>query len=168
MKLDPQRTIRYYYLKFIRLNGEPVEIARGIGIGVFIGITPTIPLHTLLILFFTLISRSSKIAGLLVAFLVSNPLTIPPTYFVSWRLGAWLTQTHITWPHIRSVMNFVLSDAGFMDRMDAIMHLGSEALVTLLLGGFILAVPSGLAGYFLSYRFFKTIQRKKRQKHILR
>ncbi|MFC1512862.1 DUF2062 domain-containing protein [Thermodesulfobacteriota bacterium] len=166
--MQAQRTFRYYYLKFIRLNGEPVELARGVGIGLFIGITPTIPLHTVLILLVTLISRSSKIAGLLSSFAVSNILTIPPTYYLSWKVGAWLTGTRITWAHIRTVMDLVLSDAGFMERMTAVAHLGREALVTLLLGGFLLALPVGVIGYFFSYRFFAAIQRKKRQKHILR
>ena len=168
MKLEPQRTFRYLYLKFIRLNGTPTELARGVGLGLFIGITPTIPLHTVLILLITLLSRSSKIAGLLASVAVSNPLTIPPTYYLSWKVGAWLTRTHITWPHIRSVMDLVLSDAGFMERVMAVVHLGREALVTLLLGGCLLALPIGLAGYFFSYRFFAAIQHKKRQKHILR
>ena len=168
MKLEPQRTFRYYYLKFVRLNGEPSELARGVGLGLFIGITPTIPLHTVLILFVTLVSRSSKIAGLLASVAISNPLTIPPTYYFSWKVGAWFTGTHISWVNIKSVMELVLSDAGFMERMTAIAHLGREALVTLLLGGFLLALPVGIAGYFLSYRFFDAIQRKKRQKHILR
>lgn len=168
MKLEPQRTYRYYYLKFVRLKGEPAELARGVGLGLFIGITPTIPLHTVLILFVTLVTRSSKIAGLLASVAISNPLTIPPTYYLSWRVGAWLTGTHISWEHIKSVMELVLSDAGFMVSMTALIHLGREALVTLLLGGFILALPVGLMGYFLSHRFFDAIQRKKRQKHILR
>ena len=83
-------------------------------------------------------------------------------------MGAWLTGTRITWAHIRTVMDLVLSDAGFMERMTAVAHLGREALVTLLLGGFLLALPVGVIGYFFSYRFFAAIQRKKRQKHILR
>ncbi len=168
MKLEPQRTYRYYYLKFVRLKGEPAELARGVGLGLFVGITPTIPLHTVLILFVTFVTRSSKIAGLLASVAVSNPLTIPPTYYLSWRVGAWLTGTHISWEHIKSVMELVLSDAGFMESMTAVIHLGREALLTLLLGGFILALPVGLMGYFLSHRFFDAIQRKKRQKHILR
>jgi len=168
LKLDPQRTFRYYYLKFIRLKGEPVELARGVGLGLFIGVTPTIPLHTLLVLFTTLISRSSKITGLLASVVISNPLTIPPTYYFSWKLGTWFTGTHISWAYIRSVMNLVLSDAGFMERISAVLHLGREALVTLLLGGFILALPIGLAGYFLSYLFFDAIKRKRNQKHVLR
>lgn len=168
MKLEPQRTYRYYYLKFVRLKGEPAEIARGVGLGLFIGITPTIPLHTVLILFATLVSRSSKIAGLLASVAISNPLTIPPTYYFSWKVGAWLTGTHISWSQIKSVLEMVLSDAGFMDRAAAVAHLGREALVTLLLGGCVFALPVGLVGYFLSYRFFVAIQRKKRQKHILR
>jgi len=168
LKLAPQRTLRYYYLKFVRLQGEPAEIARGVGLGIFIGITPTIPLHTVLILFCTLVSRSSKIAGLLASVAVSNPLTIPPTYFLSWKLGVLVTGTDISWVDIKSAIDLVLSDAGFMDRMAAVAQLGREALVTLLLGGFVFALPFGLAGYFLSYRFFAAIERKRRQKHILR
>lgn len=168
MKLEPHRTYRYYYLKFIRLKGEPAEIARGVGLGLFIGITPTIPLHTVLILFATLVSRSSKIAGLLASVAVSNPLTIPPTYYFSWKVGAWLTGTSISWQQIKSVMEMVLSDMGFVERMTALSHLGREALLTLLLGGCVFALPVGLIGYVLSFRFFAALQRKKRQKHILR
>jgi len=39
-KIEPQRTARYYYLKFIRLKGDPAMLARGVAVGVFIGITP--------------------------------------------------------------------------------------------------------------------------------
>ncbi|MDH4321383.1 MAG: DUF2062 domain-containing protein [Desulfobulbaceae bacterium] len=166
--MAPQRTLRYYYLRVIRLRGEPSELARGVGIGMFIGITPTIPLHTVLILLFTIISRGSKIAGLLASVVVSNPLTIPPTYYLSWRVGEGLTGTAISWANVKSVMELVLSDAGFMERLAAVMHLGREALVTLLLGGFVLALPFGVAGYFLSYRFFANLESKRRLKHILR
>lgn len=166
MKLEPRRTFRYFYLKLVRLKGEPVELARGVGIGLFIGITPTIPLHTVLILFITLLSRSSKIAGILASIAISNPLTIPPTYYLSWKIGAWFTRTHISWSRIKSVMEFVLSDAGFMERMSAMAHLSSEALVTIMLGGFILALPVGIAGYFVSYRFFEAIRQRKLKKSL--
>ncbi len=168
MKLAPRRTVRYYYLRFVRLRGEPSEIARGVGIGLFVGLTPTIPLHTVFILFLTLVSRSSKLAGLLASVVVSNPLTIPPTYYLSWRVGEGLTGTDISWATIKSVMELVLSDAGFVERLTAVMQLGREALVTLLLGGFVLALPFAVAGYFLSYRFFADLESKRRLKHILR
>ena len=168
MKLGPHRTARYYYLKFVRLQGEPSMLARGVGIGLFIGVTPTIPLHTVLILLIAFLTRSSKVAGLLTSVVISNPLTIPPLYLLSWRLGAWLTRTRISWLRIKEVMEMALSDAGFGERVAAVFHLGREALLTLMLGGFLIALPVGLAGYFLSYRFFATIQKKRREKQILK
>ena len=45
MKLN--RLGKYYYLKFIRLKGDPRSLALGTAIGVFVGLTPTIPLHTI-------------------------------------------------------------------------------------------------------------------------
>lgn len=122
----------------------------------------------MLILLATLVSRSSKIAGLLASVVISNPLTILPTYYFSWKVGRWLTGTSISWSQIKSVIELVLSDAGFMERMSAIAHLGREALFTLLLGGFVFALPARPCRVSLSYRFFVALQRKKRQKHILR
>lgn len=168
MKLQPQRTVRYYYLKFIRLKGDPDVLARGVAIGLFIGVTPTIPLHTVLILLITLVTRSSKIAGLLTSLIISNPLTIPPTYYFSWKVGAWLTRTDISWLRIKEVLDLVVSDAAFMARVASVAHLGREALVTLMLGGFVMALPCGLVGYVAAHRFFVTVQKKRRERHILR
>ena len=38
-KIQPQRAARYYYLRFIRLQGDPHTLARGVAIGLFIGVT---------------------------------------------------------------------------------------------------------------------------------
>jgi uncharacterized protein (DUF2062 family) len=75
MKFQPGRTAKYYYLRFLRLRGKPGELARGVAIGIFVGITPTIPFHTILALILAMILRGSKIAALLATVLVSNPLT---------------------------------------------------------------------------------------------
>ena len=90
MKLEPRRTARYYYLRFIRLKGDPSVLARGVAVGTFIGITPTIPFHTVMALGLSFILRGSKVAALLATFLVSNPLTFFPQYYLSWQIGNWL------------------------------------------------------------------------------
>lgn len=168
MKLEPQRTARYYYLRFVRLKGDPGVLARGVAIGLFIGITPTIPLHTILILLLAFVTRSSKVAGLLTSLAISNPLTIPPTYYLCWRVGAWVTRTDISWLRIKEVLEQVLSDAAFMERMAALAHLGREAMVTLMLGGFLLALPAAMAGYVVAFRFFATVRRKRQERQGLR
>ena len=41
-----KRRFRIFYERFISLKGDPSQIAAGLAIGVFVGVTPTIPLHT--------------------------------------------------------------------------------------------------------------------------
>ncbi|MDP3478975.1 MAG: DUF2062 domain-containing protein, partial [Desulfoprunum sp.] len=45
-----KRLGKYYYLRFLRLKGDPYSLAFGTAIGVFVGLTPTMPLHTAIIL----------------------------------------------------------------------------------------------------------------------
>lgn len=158
---QPQRTARYYYLRFIRLKGDPNDLARGVAIGMFIGITPTIPLHTILAIAIAFILRASKIAALLATVMVSNPLTFFLQYYLSWRIGHWLIRSDLTWETINTTLQAITAGAGFLDSLHIVMQLGFKAIVTLIVGGSILAAPFALAGYLLSLRFFKAIQEKR-------
>ena len=162
-----KRAIRYYYIKFIRLKGDPDVLARGVAIGIFIGITPTIPLHTALVLFFALVFRASKIAALLASIMVSNPLTLFLQYYLSWRVGNWLTPHDLSWDRISQVISIFTFEATFQETLKAVMSLGVETITVMVLGGCLLALPLSVAGYFASLRFF-TVLRKKRAKRRLR
>lgn len=152
-----KRAARFYYLKFLRLRGEPDYLAKGVALGVFIGITPTIPLHTVLILALAFPLRVSKISSLLAAFLVSNPLTFFAQYYFSWRLGNLLVPGSLSWARIDHVLGIIEEGAGFMEIIHQIATLGAKAIVAMVLGGIVLALPFTVAGYFLSLNFFKKI-----------
>lgn len=158
------RFFRYYYLRFIRLQGDPREIARGVAIGVFIGITPTIPLHTVLILAFALLLRAGKIAGLLASCVVSNPLTFFFQYYFSWRIGTWLLPYDLSWERIQSVMDVVSGHGSFMNSLQALGKLGGESILIMLTGGTILALPIAIVCYFISLSYFSSLKRKKKEK----
>lgn len=157
----PHRTARYYFLKLKRLRGDSVSLARGMALGIFIGITPTIPLHTISILLLSFPFRASKISGLLASMMVSNPLTFFPTYYFSWLIGDYLLPGILTWEKIDSIMVTISSDARFMDVISELALLGTDAISVLLLGGCVLAAPFAIAGYFLSLNFFKVIEKKR-------
>ena len=55
-----RRTVRYYWLKFRRLQGSPQKLAWGMALGVFIGITPTMPFPTVAALALAAILRDRK------------------------------------------------------------------------------------------------------------
>lgn len=167
MKDKIRRTSRYYYLKVIRLQGDPHTIARGMAIGVFIGITPTIPLHTIAILLFSYLLRGNTIAAFLANLLVCNPLTYFPQYYLSWLIGNWLTGGSLSWDRIHAAMEVLFSGAGYTEILHTISQLGKEAVIVMLLGGFILAAPFTVVSYVGSIRFFTSLRNKRRARHIL-
>jgi len=158
-----RRFFRYYYLRFIRLQGDPKEIARGIAIGIFIGITPTIPLHTMLVLILALFCRASKLAALLASCVVSNPLTFFLQYYLAWRIGTWLTPYRLSWERIHEIMAIISGHSGFHQTLMELSKLGWQAVVVMLAGGSVLATPFAVAGYFLSLYFYQSLRRKKQK-----
>jgi len=166
--MNPHRAARYYYLRFIRLKGDPKTLARGVAIGVFIGITPTIPLHTVLILLGCWLLSGNTVAGILSSVMVSNPLTIPFQYYLCWSIGNRLLPGHISWSRIQELLILFRSDAGFSECLAALFHMSSDALLVMNTGGLLLALPCAAASYIASLRFFTFIHRKRMDRHILR
>ncbi|MEN8256485.1 MAG: DUF2062 domain-containing protein [Thermodesulfobacteriota bacterium] len=166
----PTRLVRYHYLKFLRLQGDPKIIARGVAIGIFIGITPTIPLHTVLILGTCLIFRASKVAGILASVVVSNPLTFFIQYYLSWLVGTAIFPGLLSWQRLQEMMDVLSSAAGyegFKASLTAISSLGLDAITVLVVGGTLLALPFTALSYYYSLKLFTklrdTRQRKKEQ-----
>ncbi len=165
--MTPKRTFRYYYLRFTRLRGEPKALARGTAIGTFLGVLPSIPFHTVTVLIVTFITRTSTIAALLATLIVCNPLTYIPQYYLSLLIGNFLTPYTISWERIKTVLDVILHESGFMVRLDILASLGYEVIIVLLVGGIVLAIPFTIGSYFLSLRFFIRINEHRRKKHIL-
>lgn len=157
-----QRALKYLYLRFIRLKGDPSTLAKGVGIGVFIGQTPTIPFQTAITLSLAVIFRAAKIPALL-----ASTLTTPFTYYASWKIGNWLTPWDLSWERISEVKMVVDSDAGLVEIVAAFGKLGQETIFSMLLGGVVWATPFALISYFISYKFFVAVRDKRRKKHFL-
>lgn len=167
MKLEPARLARYYYLRFIRLKGHPSVLARGVAIGTFIGITPTIPFHTIIALGLSFILRGSKVAAVLATIVVSNPLTFFFQYYLSWQIGNWLLPGKHSWSDVAELINLVTTDGKFSETLAALSHVSINSLTVLIGGGIVLAIPFTIAFYYLSYIFFCTIHRKRLEKRTL-
>lgn len=161
------RTGKYYYLRLLRLRGTPHSLALGVAIGVFVGITPTIPLHTITVLALTIIARSSFLAGLIASLLVCNPLTYVPIYYLALKIGNLVTPFYLNWERVQEVLSIVLSDASFETRLKPLVSLGYEAVIVMLAGGILLAAPFALASYYLFYFLIVTFRKKRREKQIL-
>lgn len=167
MKLEPRRATRYYYLRFIRLSGDPSVLARGVAVGTFIGITPTIPFHTILALFFAFILRGSKVTALIAAITVSNPLTFFLQYYFSWKIGSWFTPGKHSWKEVSSLLDAIVNGGNFSETLAALAKIGANSVMILIGGGVILAVPFTITFYYLSYILFISIQKRRLEKKVL-
>lgn len=161
------RFIKYYFLKFKRLQGSPHALAGGTAIGVFVGLTPTIPFHTLLIVFASLLTRTSTLAGIIVSWIVCNPLTYLPIYYLSAVVGNRLTPYELNLEKFRSALEQVIAGDGIQNSLTILVESGYQALVVMGVGGVCLALPFAVISYYLALIFFVQIQKKRIKKRVL-
>ncbi|AKS40485.1 hypothetical protein WM2015_94 [Wenzhouxiangella marina] len=108
-------------------------IARGIGIGLLVGLTPTVGFQTGMMLAGCLLIRGNFPAAFAISW-VSNPFTLPPMIYAYHELGEWLFGSWVR-------AHFEGSDA----TDGALIGLMNTALGTVLI-----AIPIALIGYFAS------------------
>lgn len=152
-----QRQIRYYYLRFIRLRGEPHDLALGMALGIFSGMMPTLPSHTVMAVALAIFFKASKITAALGTW-VSNPLNWCILYYLNYKLGAFLLRIPEQKGLIASVMTAVQSDGESMVVMDQILGAGGLTITAFLVGGLVMGIVSAVPAYFIFLRVFKYIR----------
>lgn len=138
----------------------------GAAVGAAIGITPTLPLHTVMILTACLIMRVNPIAAILAGTIVSNPLTFIPHYYAAWWLGDFFLPDRLTWLQIKALL-FQLKSVGILESLQTIWEVGLNTCLVMMTGGLLLAIPTGIIFYILAFKFFVTMHRKRHEKHLL-
>lgn len=161
------RIHKYYYIRFLRLQGNPRSLAAGTAIGVFVGLTPTIPLHTVLIIALTFATRSSTIAGIIVSWIVCNPFTTLPIYYCAALIGNTLTPYTLDLEKVTTVFHQLMQSENIKNSLTIIWELGYESATVLIMGGLTLALPAGIISYYFAFQFFLRLRQKKSRKQIL-
>lgn len=133
--MNLKRTLKYHWLRFRRLQGEPRKVALGAALGVFIGVTPTIPFHTIFALALAPLLRVSVVAAYL-GIWVSNPLTWVPQYFMAYEVGRYLL--------FRGEPLRIPSHADLYGFLDLLWRGG----LALQVGGILIALPPAIITYF--------------------
>jgi uncharacterized protein (DUF2062 family) len=147
-----KRCLRYYWLKFQRLHDDPRKLAGGMGLGVFIGMTPTIPFHTVSALSLAALLRISPVTAF-VGLQVMNPLTIVPLYYAAYKLGQILlfpSNRTLCFASICKDLVAVYNDRGMFQFILNSLHLLARGGVALQVGGLIIAIPPAVIAYFLT------------------
>jgi len=139
------RQFKLNVVRFVRLRGGPDEIAKGMALGIFIGMTPTLGFQMAIAVFFAWLLRENKIAAALGVW-ITNPVTAPFIYALEYESGRMvLGMPHVGLPHHLT--------------HGALKHLGWEVLVPLCTGSLIYGIICGGLTYALTLRlvpFVKT------------
>jgi uncharacterized protein (DUF2062 family) len=134
------------------LQGEPRYIALGMAIGVFIGITPTIPFHTVIAVALAFILKASKPAAA-VGVWIANPVTVPFFYSGSFKAGTFLLNKPIPF-NIK------------FESIHELLSLGTDVTVAMIIGGALLGILPSLIAYVITLRFFNALREKIKQKKL--
>jgi uncharacterized protein (DUF2062 family) len=144
-----KRRIRIFYEKFFSLKGEPTAIAAGLAIGIFVGVTPTIPFHTAIIVTLGVLFRQNITAAYLGSWLISNPLTIPFFYLSQYQLGRVLLGMDPCRFEFKNYSIGSIADTGW------------QIFFPLLTGGIIMAPFFAVPAYFISRRLIEIVRAKR-------
>lgn len=139
--------VRLLKRMLLRINGEPREIARGVAIGVFVGMTPFFGIHIPISLGLASLLRGNYVAAL-IGIQITNVFTAPFIYALSFKIGSWFHKADI-------VFNF----SDFLS-MDAILHLFGtfrDVIIILCIGGVLIGLPLSLISHLCVYYLFKTM-----------
>ena len=146
-----RRSLRYYWLKFLRLQDDPKKLAWGMALGVFIGMTPTMPFHTLLALSLPPLLGISPVAAYL-GIWVMNPVTVAPIYVAAYKVGKFLL--------------YRTGCLGFPENYDyaSLLKVLWQGGLALQVGGLVIALPPAILSYFLTLWAVQRYRQRKAQK----
>jgi hypothetical protein len=134
------RFLRYWYIRLMRLQGHPREIARGFASGFF----PWIGLQIIIAIFLATLFRANKIAAAAGTY-ISNPVTDLPIFLFNYRLGEFI----LGQSGRSNVGDIFQTNQSFTEKLASS---GGQFLLTLFFGCLLSATVFATITYFVSYR----------------
>lgn len=158
-----KRQLRYYYLRFIRLKGEPNELAFGMALGVFAGMMPIMPFQIALAVTLAMLLKGSKITAAIGTW-ISNPLNWYFIYLYDYKLGAWILGVPERKALFSSIIQAIKSGHGPLVIVSKILEAGGSFAAAFLLGGLILGLILVPPTYFFFLRFFRYVKQWRQER----
>lgn len=138
------RQFKLNLIRIVRLRATPNDIAKGMALGLFIGMTPTFGIQMIIVLALAVMLRENKIAALLGVW-VTNPVTAPVIYGLEYEVGRVLL--HLPHPHRLVQFNY-----------ESLVALGWQVVIPLCLGSLIFGLVIGAIGYAVTLRMIPLVK----------
>jgi uncharacterized protein (DUF2062 family) len=153
--------IRDLIKKLLHIEDTPERTALAYAIGVFLGFSPFLGLHTLVGLAIAFIFRLNRMA-ILLGIWSNTPWWIVPYYMIATWVGMWITGFWVDWATLKKFFQIGV-DKGFMDS-DFWSRIISQwgLLLSIGIGSLILCTLLSLIAYPLSLKFIKFYRTRKK------
>lgn len=152
--IGSKRWGRYWYLRIMRQNSSPKELAAALALGMFIGALPIIPLQSIIVIALALVFKLNKMAAWM-ATNYSNVFTMGPFYYFLFLIGQAVTPFEGVTLDLNRLEMVQLIEAGW------------DLYIIMFTGGLLFGIPATAITYFVSLygiRFY----RKRRALRILK
>lgn len=159
MRKINKRFFLHLYLKLVRNGGSPEYVARGVAVGLFIGLI--IPFGFQLIFAYALawIVRAAKIPALFFT-LITNPYSIPFIYPVQCYIGSYLIGRPLSYNYLNDAMAKIIRESSYKSLFDLSMNVAAAFFA----GGLLFAIIATVPGYFVSRWLVKNYRDKKQKR----
>lgn len=134
-------SVKKSYDRFLKIRGNPQEIAMGFALGLFIGMSPLMGFHMAIAVFLAALLKYNKFAAASAVW-ISNPLTAPVLYGLTYYIGA----------KVLGMDNARLLSGLDQNILLVIVRQAPEIIGVLTVGGIILGLPAAIVGYYVSLK----------------
>nr|WP_321257009.1 DUF2062 domain-containing protein [uncultured Pseudodesulfovibrio sp.] len=132
-----KRWIRYWYLRLMRQNSSPKNLAAACALGMFIGAMPIIPFQSVVVIALAFVMRVNKLAAWL-ATCYSNAATMVPFYYFLFIVGSTVAP-----------FDNIVFDPQHLE-MTQLIASGWKVFAVMFIGGLAFGIPATIATYFIS------------------
>jgi uncharacterized protein (DUF2062 family) len=155
----------------IKLRSSPRAIAGGFGLGTFIAFTPTVGVQLILALLVATLFNMNRPAASIPVW-ITNPVTVAPIYTFNYWLGlkvwdgpplAEVSELFVDIGHTMAHLEFW----NIKDQFLAVLQMGKEILIPLLIGSLAVGVITGTAIYLLTLNLLSSFFTRRARKRLL-
>lgn len=155
----------------IKLRSSPRAIAGGLALGTFIAFTPTIGVQLILAFVIATFFNLNRPAAMIPVW-ITNPVTIAPIYTFNYWLGVKFWDG----PPLSEVSGLFIGIGRTMAHLEfwdikeqflAVLQMGKDILIPLVLGSLVIGVVTGLLTYVLSLKLLSIFFTRRSEKRLL-
>ncbi len=143
-----RRQLRYVYLRFLRLQGSPEQLARGMASGIFSGCFPLFGFQIIMGIGVATVFRGNRLMAVAATW-ISNPFTYVPIFAFNYQVGYWLLSGGATQ---------TFQD---LDTLRSWMDMGTEVSGRLMLGSTVVGAVAGVASYFIGLPLIRRVRSRR-------